>query len=130
MTNNGGFACETEPLGDFALGRRRSPAGDLVCNKVADFALPFGKFIHTVQMDSIPQPTPVNRELFTIGNLDRIVDLPLDGRQKAFRLTFALYCTADTRRRQFRVCAPGKTMPPNVPQRTPHPLERCNLTLN
>ena len=32
--------------------------------------------------------------------LDRIVALPSDQRQKAFRLMFALYCIADTRRRQ------------------------------
>jgi hypothetical protein len=32
--------------------------------------------------------------------LDRIADLPTDERQKAFRLMFALYCIADTRRRQ------------------------------
>ena len=32
--------------------------------------------------------------------LDRIVDLPAGERQKAFRLMFALYCIADTRRRQ------------------------------
>jgi hypothetical protein len=32
--------------------------------------------------------------------LDRIAVLPADERQKAFRLMFALYCIADTRRRQ------------------------------
>ena len=32
--------------------------------------------------------------------LDRIAELPADERQKAFRLMFALYCVADTRRRQ------------------------------
>jgi len=32
--------------------------------------------------------------------LNRIADLPADERQKAFRLMFALYCIADTRRRQ------------------------------
>jgi hypothetical protein len=32
--------------------------------------------------------------------LDRIAALPADERQKAFRLMFALYCIADTRRRQ------------------------------
>lgn len=32
--------------------------------------------------------------------LDRMADLPAEERQKAFRLMFALYCVADTRRRQ------------------------------
>lgn len=32
--------------------------------------------------------------------LDRIAALPADERQRAFRLMFALYCIADTRRRQ------------------------------
>jgi hypothetical protein len=32
--------------------------------------------------------------------LNRIAELPTDEYQKAFRLVFALYCTADTRRRQ------------------------------
>jgi len=32
--------------------------------------------------------------------LNRIADLPADERQKSFRLMFALYCVADTRRRQ------------------------------
>ena len=32
--------------------------------------------------------------------LDRVATLPADERQKAFRLMFALYCIADTRRRQ------------------------------
>jgi len=32
--------------------------------------------------------------------LDRIAALPPDERQKAFRLMFALYCIADTRRRE------------------------------
>jgi hypothetical protein len=32
--------------------------------------------------------------------LDRIAVLPADEQQKAFRLMFALYCVADTRRRQ------------------------------
>jgi hypothetical protein len=32
--------------------------------------------------------------------LNRVADLPADERQKAFRLMFALYCIADTRRRQ------------------------------
>ena len=32
--------------------------------------------------------------------LDRIAALPADGRQKAFRLMFGLYCIADTRRRK------------------------------
>ena len=32
--------------------------------------------------------------------LERIAELPVDERQKAFRLMFALYCIADTRRRQ------------------------------
>jgi hypothetical protein len=32
--------------------------------------------------------------------LDRIATLPVDERHKAFRLMFALYCIADTRRRE------------------------------
>jgi len=38
--------------------------------------------------------------------LDRIAILPADERQKAFRLVFALYCVADTRRRQTQ-CRDG-----------------------